>query len=153
MNNSVDRSTPSNNQPFDDLDRIRDEVLSNINATFQGSMNGSITEEFRKYFNEGLSAYHFNVSIGSSMIGTVTEMDRVCGINATYWILFPPVEQAKIVSLGNNLQQIRVARDVIRNVSINCLLYVCSISLVGIDQENYGSKKMHPKNSLVIITT
>ena len=123
MNNSVDRANPSNDQSFEDLDSVREEVLNNINATFQGTMNGSITEEFGRYFNEGLSAYYFNVTIGST--GQLPDNSRrQCGVNTTYSILFPAVEQAKIVSLGDSLQQIRVARDAIHSVSINCMLYV-----------------------------
>ena len=119
MNYSIDRTNTF--QPFDSLDRIRDEVLGNIDSTIQGTMNANLTEEIIRYFIEGISAYYVNrtFNIGAGRTVTLSPADRTCAKNAIYQHLFPPVEQEKIVSLGNNLQQIAVAFEVARAVSVN----------------------------------
>ena len=100
----------------DDLERISEEILYNIDATIQGTMNLDLTEEISRYFSAGLSVYYYNVTLGSSGF-EIQPADRTCAINVTQSILFPAVEQAKIASLGNNLQQIAVAYEVARAVS------------------------------------
>ena len=119
MNDSVDRTNPI--EPFDGLDMVRDEVLDNINSAFLGNMNVSIAEEMFRYFKEGISLFYVNFTFDRSGAGSsisIIPEDEECAINATYHYLFPPVEQAKIASLGNNLQQIAVAYEVARAVSV-----------------------------------
>ena len=128
MNYSVDRTTAAA-QSFDDLDMIREEVLYNINSTIQGTMSANLAEEMIRYFMEGISAYYVNLTFptgtGSTLVITPTQ--RTCANNATYQLLFPQVEQGKITSLGNNLQQIAVAYEVARAVSSNQLLCSCAL--------------------------
>ena len=123
MNYSVNREVQYS---FDDLDMIREEVLNNINDAILGTMDANLTEEMIRYFIEGISAYYVNFTFNIGAAGnsfTLTASERTCAINAIYEYLFPPVEQAKIASLGNNLQQIAVAYAVaIVSVIIN---YVC----------------------------
>ena len=118
MNESVDRTNLI--LSFDNLDRIRDEVLDNINGTILGTMDANITEEMIRYFIEGISAYYVNRTFNIGAGGTVTLSpdDRTCANNAMYQHLFPRMEQDKIASLGNNLQQIAVAYEVARAVSV-----------------------------------
>ena len=119
MNYSVDRTNAI--LSFDSLDMIREEVLDNINSTIQGTMSANLTEEMIRYFIEGISAYYVNLAFYTGTGGTIviTPTQRTCANIAIYEHLFPSVEQAKIASLGNNLQQIAVAYEVARAVSIN----------------------------------
>ena len=117
MNYSIDREV---DYPFDNLDRIREEVLDNINSAFSGNMNVNLTEEIVRYFTEGISGFYVNFTYQIGVPGntlTLSDSDMTCAIGAIYEHLFPPVEQAKIASLGNNLQQIAVAYEVARAVS------------------------------------
>ena len=121
MNYSVDRTNVA--QPFDGLDRIREDILGNIDSIILGNMDANLTEEINRYFTEGISAYYVNLTfdIGSPQsIVTISATQMACAIDAVYQHLFPPVEQAKIASLGNNLQQIAVTYEVARAVSIKC---------------------------------
>ena len=112
MNYSVNREV---SYSFDDLDMIRNEVLSNINDAILGTTDANqanLTEEMIRYFTEGISAFHVNFTFDIGAVGhlfTLTPSERTCAINAIYEYLFPPVEQDKIARLGNNLQQIAVA--------------------------------------------
>ena len=120
MNFSVDRTNTA--QPFSNLDMIRDEVLDNINNTIEGTVDANLTDEIIRYFIDGISAYYVNLTYNlldpASNPPMVDESDLTCANNAVYKTLFPPVEQAKIASLGNNLQQIAVAYEVARAVSV-----------------------------------
>ena len=123
MNASVDRTL--SDTTYDNLDVLRDEILLNINNTIQGNADANLTAELTRYFIEGISGFYVNFTFGIGSAGSTTmlsEMQRTCAENATYTYLFPPVEQAKIASLGNNLQQIKVAYDVARAVSVYCLV-------------------------------
>ena len=119
MNYSVDRE---GDYPFDNLDRIREEVLDNVNNAFSGNMNVNLTEEIVRYFSEGISGFYVNFTYQIGVAGnilTLSDSEMTCAIDAIYEYLFPPVEQAKIASLGNNLEQIAVAYEVARTVSVN----------------------------------
>ena len=124
MNYSIDRT--STVQSFDDLDMIREEVLDNINSTIQGTMSANLTKEMIRYFIEGISAYYVNLTfnIGAGGILVITPTQRTCANNAIYQHLFPPVEQGKIASLGNSLQQIAVAYEVAGAVSVQFCSHV-----------------------------
>ena len=73
----------------------------------------------------------------------LTASEMTCVIDAIYEYLFPPVEQAKIVSLGNNLQQIAVSYK-IAIVSVNhqlSVMYVhayCSMGPINSLNTNYN---------------
>ena len=116
MNSSADVTFTTAQMFTDDLQRISEEILINIDATIQGTMDLNLTEEISRYFSAGLSVYYYNITLGSSGF-EIPPADRTCAINAIHSILFPTVEQAKIASLGNNLQQIAVAYEVARAVS------------------------------------
>ena len=123
MTHSVDRTVTA--QSFDSLDMISKEVLDNFNSSTHGNTDVNVTEEMIRYFTEGISAYYvnlvFNVAVtGIDLVITPSQMD--CAINAIYQYLFPPVEQEKIASLGNNLQQIAVAFEVAGTVSVKSIL-------------------------------
>ena len=130
MNSSADLTIIGTDQFIGDLDRIRDEVLYNINATIAGSMDANITAEFFGFFIDGLSALYFNASFEAtgSLVSGVGDEERMCGIDEIYMHFFPSMEQAEIASLGRRLQQIKVAYDVARAVSV-CIyvhtMYVC----------------------------
>ena len=129
MNESVDRS---GTYPFDNLDMIREEVLYNINGTIAVTMDANLTEEVIRYFIEGISAFYVNLTFNVGAAGqsrTLILADHSCANNATYQNFFPPVEQAKIASLGNNLQQIAVAFEVARAVSVNFFITYVVICL------------------------
>ena len=118
--------------PFDNLDRVREEVLDNINSVFSVNMKANLTEEIVRYFTEGIIGFYVNFTFQIGVAGntlTLSDSDMTCAIDAIYEYLFPPVEQAKIASLGNNLQQIAVAYEVARAVSIKYLLFVISFSM------------------------
>ena len=127
MNSSADLTIGNPELFRDDLDRIRNEVLYNINATIAGSMDANITAEIFRFFTDGLSVLYFNASFegtGSFVTG-INEEARVCAINDIYTRFFPPTEQAEIASLGRRLQQIKVAYDVARDVSVfTCTMYI-----------------------------
>ena len=126
MNSSADFGVASAAQNFiGDLESIREDVLSNIEAAIQGDMmNVNLTGEIDRYLREGLSTFYYNATIGSSG-ALISADDRICFINAAYSHLFPAEEQTEIATLGNNLEQIRVAYEVARAVSTYCLIYVC----------------------------
>ena len=118
MTNSVDRQ---GNYPFDNLDMIRDEVLSNVNSAFSGNMNVNLTKEVIRYFTEGISGFYVNFTFDIGTGGQAFSVDAnetACAIDAIYQHLFPLVEQVKIASLGSDLQQIAVAFEVARAVSV-----------------------------------
>ena len=124
MNDSVDRINTA--QSFGSLDMIREEVLDNINSTIQGTMDANLTYEMIRYFTEGICAYYVNLSFNVEDTGRnldISPTEMACAIDAVYQHLFPPMEQVKIASLGNNLQQIAVAYEVARAVSYDQLLY------------------------------
>ena len=133
MNNSADLTIGSPESFIDDLDRIREEVLYNINATIAGSLDANITAELMRFFTDGLSVFYYNASF--ELIGGVSGIDeeeRMCAINDIFMHYFPSTEQAEIASLGRRLQQIAVAYDVARSVSVFTdvkqkakLLYFC----------------------------
>ena len=84
-NYSVDRANPLH--PFDSLDRIREEVLGNINSTILGTMDANLTEEMIRYFIEGISAYYVNLTFNVGSAGstlTITPSEMECAINAVY---------------------------------------------------------------------
>ena len=124
MNASVDYTNMISDVGVNDLNRIRDEVLNNIDIAIQGQNDDvNITAELIRFFTEGLSGYYYNFTF------TGADQDEECR-NAIYNALFPPVEQAKISSLGRNLEQIKVVYDVIRAVSIYSLLCMYTESSV-----------------------
>ena len=126
MNSSADFDVGSAGNFIGDLERIREEVLNNIEAAIQGNMmNVNLTGEIDRYLREGLGILYYNATIGSSGSGTIDDDDWICLINAAYSYLFPAEEQTEIATLGNNLEQIRAAYQVARAVSTYCLIYVC----------------------------
>ena len=131
MNSSTDVTFITAQSFTDYLERIREDILYNIDATIQGIINLNLTEEISRYFSEGLSVYYYNITIGSVVGVLISPEERTCTINAINSILFPPVEQVKITSLGNNLQQIAVAYEVARTVSA----YHLHMQLIGIYSE------------------
>ena len=123
MTNSVDHTVTD--YSFDHLDGIKEEFLDNFNSTIHGSMRANLTEEMIRYFIEGISTYYVNLTFNVAVTGmdlTITPSQMECAVNAVYQYLFPPVEQAKIASLGNNLQQIAVAFEVARTVSAKSIV-------------------------------
>ena len=117
MNNSVE-AVGQPDEFYDDLERITTEVLGNIDATIQGTVNVNLTEELFRFFNNGISVFYYNASIVSAGVGfNINDMQRTCAINEIYSILFPSPEPAEIASLANSLQQIAVAYEVARAVS------------------------------------
>ena len=120
MNSSVDLTIVGTEQFVDDLDRIREEVLYNINATIAVSLDINITAELMRFFTDGLSTLYYNASfeaLGSSVSG-INDEQRMCAINDIFMHFFPSMEQTEIASLGRKLQQIKVAYDVARTVSV-----------------------------------
>ena len=120
MNSSADLTIGSPEQFIDDLDRIRDEVLYNINATIAGSLDANITTEITRFFTDGLSVLYYNATFEAtgSIVTGIDDEQRRCAINEIYMYFFPSTEQAEIASLGRRLQQIKVAYDVARSVSV-----------------------------------
>ena len=119
MNSSVDLTLPGTEEFIGDLDRIREEVLYNINAMIAGSLDANITAELMRFFTDVLSLY-YNATFeatGSPATG-IDEEERICAINHIFMHFFPSTEQAEIASLGRRLQQIAVAYDVARTVSV-----------------------------------
>ena len=121
MNNSADLTIGSPEQFIGDLDRIRDEVLYNINATIAGSLVANITTEITRFFTDGLSEFYYNATFEAtgSIVTGIDEEEEICAINDIYMHFFPSMEQAEIASLGRRLQQIKVAYDVARAVSVH----------------------------------
>ena len=117
MNSSADLTISNPDDFIDDLDRIREEVLYNINATIAGNLDANLTAELMKFFTDGLSVLYYNASFEGSVIGTGDE-ERMCAINNIFMHFFPSTEQTEIASLGRKLQQIKVAYDVARTVSV-----------------------------------
>ena len=123
MINSVDYSVFTENSSLTrgfnaTLDMLRDEILSNINATIQGSMNVNLTAEIARYFGEeGLALFYFSARFEASVGSSLTSIGRMCAIRAVNNFLFPATEQVEIGFLGNNLQRIKVTYDVARAVS------------------------------------
>ena len=116
MNHSVNRDDTL--QPFNDLDRLREEILANIDNTIQGTMTANLSEEVSRYITDGIVLYYYNRSYVAVGVGfTISDDDRACAIKAINDTLFPQVEQDEIASLGNGLQQIAVAYEVTRAVS------------------------------------
>ena len=126
MNSSADFSVGSARNFIGDLESIREDVLSNIETAIRGNMtNVNLTGEIDRYLREGLGALYYEAIIGSSgSFGNINDEDRICLINEAYSYLFPAEEQTEIATLGNNLEQIRVAYEVARAVSTYCLIYV-----------------------------
>ena len=123
MNSSADFDVYSAGNFIGDLERIREEVLSNIEDAIQGNMmNVNLTGEIDRYLREGLGAFYYNATIGSSGV-PISDNDQMCLINAAYLYLFPANEQAEIATLGNDLEQIRAVYEVTRAVSTYCLIY------------------------------
>ena len=121
MNNSADLTIGNSQQFIGDLDRIRDKVLYNINATIAGSLDANITTEITRFFTDGLSVLYYNASFEAtdSIVTGIDEEEEICAINDIYMYFFPSTEQAEIASLGRRLQQIKVAYDVARAVSVH----------------------------------
>ena len=125
MNTSADLTINSADEFTGDLNRIREEILYNINSTFAGNSDLNLTAEFTRFFNEGLTAFYYNVSFESSSAPAISNPDetqRNCAINAIYSHYYPMMEQAEIAALGGRLQQIAVAFDVARAVSVLIML-------------------------------
>ena len=120
MNSSADLSIGIPNPFIDDLGRIREEVLYNINATIEGSLDINITAELMRFFTDGLSVLYYNATFGAtgSIVTGISSEERICAINEIFMHFFPSMEQTEIASLGRKLQQIKVAYDVARTVSI-----------------------------------
>ena len=118
MNSSVDLTLPGTEEFIGDLNRTREEVLYNINATIAGSLGANITAELVRFFTDGLSVLYYNSSFEATGSPATSNIDRMCAINNIFMHFFPSTEQAKIASLGRRLQQIAVAYDVGRNVSV-----------------------------------
>ena len=76
-----------------DLERISEEILYNIDATIQGIMD--LKKEISRYFSAGLSVYYYNITLGTTGI-EISPADRTRAIDAIHSILFPTVEQAMI---------------------------------------------------------
>ena len=128
MNSSVDLTIGNPQQFVDDLDRIREEVLYNINATIAGNLDINITAELMRFFTDGLSVLYYNATFGAtgSIVTGISNEERMCAINDIFMHFFPSTEQTEIASLGRKLQQIKVAYDVARTVSVYiCTMYTC----------------------------
>ena len=136
MNSSADLTIGSPQQFIDDLDRIRGEALYNINATIAGSLDANLTAELMKFFTDGLSVLYYNASFEGLVIG---DEERMCAINDIFMHFFPSMEQTEIASLGRKLQQIKVAYDVARTVSV--FTYICSST---IHTDNHRRRKLLP---------
>jgi len=120
MNTSADLNIGNPEDYVDDFDRIREEILYNINATIAGTSDFNLTTEITRYFIEGLILLYYNASfeaVGSQVSG-ITPTQRNCLINEVYRHFYPVMEQAKIAALGRRLQQIAVAYEVARKVSV-----------------------------------
>ena len=141
MNSSADLTIGSPQQFIGDLDRIRDEVLYNINATIAGSMDANITAEITRFFTDGLSVLYYNASYEAtgSIVTGIDDAERMCAINDIYTHFFPSMEQAEIASLGRRLQQIKVAYDVARAVSV----YTCTVYIRMYAQTQTHTEIMH----------
>ena len=90
MNYSVDRTNTA--QSFDDLDRIREDVLGNIDSVILGNVDANLTEEINRYFTEGISAYYVNLTFyidSPHSIVTISASQMVCAIDTVYQYLFP----------------------------------------------------------------
>ena len=107
MNGSADLTIGSPEQFIADLDRIRDEVLYNINATIAGNLDANITAEITRFFTVGLSELYFNASFEAtgSVVTGVDNEERRCAINEIYMYFFPSMEQAEIASLGEDFSK------------------------------------------------
>ena len=121
MNTSADLTVSNGQEFFDDLDRIREEILYNINSTIAGNSDFNLTAEIARFFIEGLSTFYFNASFeftGAPASGNIGDAERECGINDVYAHFYPSMEQAVIAALGKRLQQIAVTYNVTREVSM-----------------------------------
>ena len=121
MNSSADLTIGNPQQFIDNLDRIREKVLYNINATIAGSLDINITAELIRFFTDGLSTLYYNATFEAtgSIVTGIDDDEKMCGINDIFMHYFPfSTEQTEIASLGRRLQQIAVAYDVARNVSV-----------------------------------
>ena len=119
MNSSVDLTIFGTQSFIGDLDRIREEVLYNINATIAGSLDTNITAEITRFFTDGLSVFYYNATFEAGGIVTgIDNEERMCAINDIFMHFFPSTEQAEIAALGRRLQQIKIAYDVARAVSV-----------------------------------
>ena len=132
IKSSVDLTIFGTELFIDDLDRIREEVLYNINATIAGSY-GNITAELMRFFTDGLSVFYVNASFEQTGGVGISDEERMCAINDIFMHFFPSTEQAEIASLGRRLQQIAVAYNVTRTVSV---FTVCIVS-VTLDKYNF----------------
>ena len=160
MNSSVDLTIGSPEEFNDDLNRIREEVLYNINATIAGSLDINITAELMRFFTDGLSTLYYNATFEAtgSFVTGISNEERMCAINEIFMHYFPfSTEQAEVASLGRKLQQIKVAYDVARNVSVftdvkktfhnlNCFL----ITSVMVLFEYINGHIIHSYHNLVI---
>ena len=79
----------------DDLERVSEKILCNIDATIQATMDLNLTEEISRYFS---AVCYYNITLGSTGI-EISPADKTCAIDAIHSILFTGVEQAKIGSL------------------------------------------------------
>ena len=125
MNTSADLTINSADEFRGDLDRIREEILYNINSTIAGNSDFNLTAEFIRFFIEGLSTFYYNVSFESSSAPAIFnphETQRNCAINAIYTHFYSMMDEAEIAALGGRLQQIAVAFDVARAVSVLIML-------------------------------
>ena len=152
MNSSADFDVAYAQGFTGNLESIREKVLSKIEATIQGNMmNVNLTGEIDRFLREGLSTLYYNATIGSSGLGTINNDDQMCLIDAAYSYLFPANEQREIATLGNNLEQIRVAYEVARAVSTYCLIcmYVCMIIYwESIEQTLHTAYSVYPVASI-----
>ena len=140
MNSSVDLSIGNPQQFIDDLDRIREEVLYNINATIAGSLDINITAELMRFFTDGISAFYVNASFEEIGVVSISDEERMCAINNVLMHFFPSTEQAEIASLGRRLQQIAVAYNVMRTVSI---FTVCIDKEVSVTLDKYNFNRIY----------
>ena len=125
MNTSADLTISNADEFTGDLNRIREEILYNINSTIAGNSDFNLIAEFTRFFNEGLSAFYYNVSFESSSAPAISNPDetqRNCSINAIYTHFYSMMDEAEIAALGGRLQQIATAFDVARAVSVLIML-------------------------------
>ena len=141
MNSSADLAIIGTEQFLGDLDRIRDEVLYNINASIAGSMDANITAEITRFFTDGLSVLYYNATFEAtgSLVSGINEQERMCAIGDIYTYFFPVMEQGEIASLGRRLQLIKVTYDVARAVSV----FTCTVYILYVYTDTDTHRNMH----------
>ena len=124
MNTSADLTVYNAQEFLDELDRIREEILYNINSTIAGNLDFNLTAEFTRFFIEGLSTFYFNCTFefAGAPASFITNEMQSCAINNIYEHFYPMMEQAEIAALGGRIQQIAVTFDVARAVSVFIML-------------------------------